>query len=79
MVGWNKTKVRHPLPSQLVYAQSFISNNIPAITFTTGTHNDYHKLSDDAEKINYEGMKIIFNFTNSLLFNLQEHEKRGRK
>lgn len=32
------------------------------IHITTGMHEDYHKHSDDCEKINYDGMKTIFNF-----------------
>jgi hypothetical protein len=38
----------------------FIKNNTPAISFTTGTHNDYHKPSDDADKLNYAGMCTIY-------------------
>lgn len=30
------------------------------MNITTGIHEDYHKTSDDAIKINYKGMKIIF-------------------
>jgi aminopeptidase YwaD len=33
---------------------SFYYANIPVINLFTGTHEDYHKPSDDAEKINYE-------------------------
>lgn len=31
----------------------FIDKKIPALFFTTGTHEDYHKGSDDFEKINF--------------------------
>jgi hypothetical protein len=34
---------------------SFYLKNIPVLHFFTGSHGDYHKPSDDAEKINYEG------------------------
>lgn len=34
---------------------SFYRKNIPVLFFFTGTHADYHKPSDDADKINYEG------------------------
>lgn len=34
---------------------SFNLKNIPALHFFTGSHSDYHKPSDDADKINYEG------------------------
>lgn len=34
---------------------SFYYQNIPVLFFFTGTHPDYHKPSDDANKINYDG------------------------
>lgn len=34
---------------------SFYRKDIPVLFFFTGTHADYHKPSDDADKINYEG------------------------
>ena len=44
---------------------SFYRKDIPVLFFFTGTHSDYHKPSDDADKINYAGqlqlMKYIFN------------------
>lgn len=41
---------------------SFYLKNIPAIHFFTGQHSDYHKPSDDAEKINLEGEKMVLDF-----------------
>lgn len=39
---------------------SFYLKNIPVLFFFTGTHTDYHKPSDDADKINFEGtLRII--------------------
>jgi len=38
---------------------SFYLKDIPAIHFFTGSHEDYHKPSDDVEKINYNGMADI--------------------
>ena len=35
---------------------SFYYKDIPVLHLFTGTHNDYHKPSDDADKINYKGM-----------------------
>ena len=34
---------------------SFYRKDIPVLFFFTGAHNDYHKPSDDADKINYTG------------------------
>ena len=38
---------------------SFYLQDIPVLFFFTGIHPDYHKPTDDAQKINYEGLKII--------------------
>ncbi|HLO42676.1 MAG TPA: M28 family peptidase [Leadbetterella sp.] len=43
----------------LTDAGVFAENNIPALSFTTGIHNDYHKLSDDEEFINYDGILMV--------------------
>jgi aminopeptidase YwaD len=44
---------------------SFYRANIPVLFYFTGIHGDYHKPSDDAEKINFDGelaiVKNIFN------------------
>jgi hypothetical protein len=32
----------------------------------TGTHEDYHKPSDDAEKVNYKGMSTLTSFVYSI-------------
>jgi len=46
---------------------SFYGKEIPVLFFFTGTHTDYHKPSDDADKINAAGeeevLKYIFNVT----------------
>lgn len=38
---------------------SFYLKNIPVLHFFTGSHSDYHKPSDDVEKINLDGEKEI--------------------
>ncbi len=38
---------------------SFYLQDIPVLHFFTGQHEDYHKPSDDPEKLNYEGMQKI--------------------
>lgn len=42
--------------------QSFYVRDIPVLFFFTGTHDDYHKPSDTAEKINAEGITAIAEF-----------------
>jgi hypothetical protein len=38
---------------------TFFQRKIPVIMFHTGLHNDYHRPSDDAEKIDVEGMQRV--------------------
>lgn len=49
---------------------SFYLKDIPVLFLFTGTHKDYHKPSDDAWKVNYNGMKSIFDYTTSLIGDL---------
>jgi hypothetical protein len=37
----------------------FLEHQIPIVMFHTGLHEDYHKPTDDADKINREGMREI--------------------
>lgn len=41
---------------------SFYLKDIPVLNFFTGTHTDYHKPSDDEDKINYYGIKNILEY-----------------
>jgi aminopeptidase YwaD len=41
---------------------SFYRKDIPVLFFFTGSHSDYHKATDDADKINYEGEKEIVRY-----------------
>ncbi|MDP5011887.1 MAG: M20/M25/M40 family metallo-hydrolase, partial [Crocinitomicaceae bacterium] len=49
---------------------SFYLKNIPVLFFFTGTHDDYHKPSDDVEKVNFEGLEIITNYVYSIALGL---------
>lgn len=40
---------------------SFYLKNIPALHFFTGAHPDYHKPTDDAEKVNTDGVVAVLN------------------
>ncbi len=46
---------------------SFYNKDIPVLFFFTGTHMDYHKPSDDADKINYVGMLRIAAYVQNLI------------
>ncbi len=46
---------------------SFYLQNIPVLHFFSGTHSDYHKPSDDADLINYDGeVSIIHMILNTI-------------
>ncbi len=47
---------------------SFYRKNIPVLHFFTGTHADYHKPSDDAELINYEGIYAVLNIMANVIY-----------
>lgn len=49
---------------------SFYNLNIPVLFFFTGLHLDYHKPSDDADKINYFKKDKIINYAKLILYDL---------
>ena len=49
---------------------SFYLKDIPVLHFFTGTHEDYHKPTDDADKINYGGIYVVTAFIDSLVTKL---------
>ena len=46
---------------------SFYRKDIPVLFFSTGLHTDYHKPSDDFDKINYIGETKIINYINGIV------------
>lgn len=54
---------------------SFYLKNIPVIHVFSGTHNDYHKPSDDVELINYDGMGRITHFLEALIEKLDKEKQ----
>jgi hypothetical protein len=46
---------------------SFYRKDIPVLFFFTGLHTDYHKPSDDADKINYLGMAKVVQFIQQMI------------
>ncbi len=51
---------------------SFYLKQVPVLHFFSGTHTDYHKPSDDADKINYSGMADILNFMAYIINSTQD-------
>jgi hypothetical protein len=54
---------------------SFYLKDVPVLHFFSGTHNDYHKPSDDADKINYKGMQDICDYMLTLIGKLDAKGK----
>ncbi len=54
---------------------SFYRKDLPVLFFFTGTHSDYHKPSDDAEKINYKGAGDIVQYILSVIKTTTQQEK----
>lgn len=54
---------------------SFYLKNIPVLHFFTGQHSDYHKPSDDADKLNYEGEKMILEYIINIISKTESKDK----
>ncbi|WP_281541738.1 M28 family peptidase [Maribacter aestuarii] len=54
---------------------SFYLQDIPALHFFTGQHSDYHKPSDDSEKLNYDGMRMIEEYITHIISELDDDAK----
>jgi hypothetical protein len=54
---------------------SFYNKGIPVLHFFSGTHADYHKPSDDIEKINAQGEEVILLIIAGLIEQLPKEEK----
>jgi len=55
---------------------SFYRKDIPVLFFFTGLHSDYHRPSDDADKINYVGEVAIVNYIAHIV---EELDQTGNK
>ncbi|HWN10979.1 MAG TPA: M20/M25/M40 family metallo-hydrolase [Pyrinomonadaceae bacterium] len=55
---------------------SFYAKKIPVLFFWTGTHEDYHKPSDTADKINYEDEARILSLVAKIVRDVDAEEKR---
>jgi len=54
---------------------SFYARKIPVLHLFTGTHNDYHRPSDDWEKVNLDGMERIVNLLEGIVSDTASQEK----
>lgn len=56
--------------------QSFYVRDVPVLFFFTGTHDDYHKPSDTADKINAEGLKQVAQFVREIAVQVANEPQR---
>ena len=54
---------------------SFYRKDIPVLFFFTGIHSDYHKPTDDADKINYTGEWMVLKYIYKLI---EDTNKKGK-
>ena len=54
---------------------SFYLQDIPVLHFFTGQHEDYHKPTDDSDKLNYGGMQMIGDYILAIVSELDDQPK----
>lgn len=55
---------------------SFYRKDIPVLFFFTGQHKDYHRPTDDAPLINYEGEVHIINYISEIITTLNKESQK---
>jgi hypothetical protein len=55
---------------------SFYGKKVPVLFYFTGTHTDYHKPSDTADKINYKGLDKVMSFVASIVREIDQNPVR---
>lgn len=53
---------------------SFYIKGVPSIMFFTGVHLDYHRPSDDWDKIDYDGLEKVINFISKVVYEVGNRE-----
>lgn len=54
---------------------SFYLSDIPVLHFFTGQHEDYHRPSDETDKVNFEGMDLVSKYIYDIISTLDKEEK----
>ena len=55
---------------------NFYKKNIPSLFFFTGIHQDYHSPRDEADLVNYEGLKLISDLAEKVIDNAANRNDR---
>jgi Peptidase family M28/PDZ domain/PA domain len=59
-------------PYQPTDVATFNSSSVPCLSFFTGTHADYHKPSDTADKIDYEDLDRVADFAAAIVRRVED-------
>jgi hypothetical protein len=59
-------------PYQPTDVATFNQASVPSLTFFTGTHADYHKPSDTADKIDYEDLDRVVDFAAAIVRRIED-------
>ena len=72
--GFNLTLQDDPyLPTDVT---SFYPKNVPVLNVFTGGHEDYHRPTDTADKLNYKNLERITKFTRGIVLDLAQNAGR---
>jgi Tol biopolymer transport system component len=72
--GFNLTLQDDPyLPTDVT---SFYTKHVPVLNFFTGAHEDYHRPTDTADKLDYQGLERITKFAHDLVVDLAQGGER---
>lgn len=55
---------------------SFYTKNVPVLNFFTGGHEDYHRPTDTADKLNYQDLARLTKFTRDVVLDLAQSADR---
>lgn len=55
---------------------SFYTRNVPVLNFFTGAHEDYHRPTDTADKLDYEGLERVSKFSQQIVLDLVQMPER---
>ncbi|HEV2840112.1 MAG TPA: M20/M25/M40 family metallo-hydrolase [Chthoniobacterales bacterium] len=72
--GFNLSLQEDPyLPTDIT---SFYPKGVPVLNFFTGGHDDYHRPTDTADKLDYDGLERITKFARALVADLAKGAER---
>jgi Tol biopolymer transport system component len=73
VAGFNLTIQEDPyLPTDVT---AFYPNDIPVVSFFTGSHEEYNRPVDDPETLNYDGMERIANFAKLMVLDIAKESE----